>query len=231
MKRVLITGSNCGLGLEFVKQLSSQHYHVIATCRHPNNAKELQQWSSHKKNVSIYTLDVTNDQHLATLTRELGDLPIDWVINNAGMFGAQGVTVGHIERDNFLQVFNTNCLSVLKVSDALLPNLRRSNDKLIVCISSRMGSIRDNQQGQSYAYRSSKAALNCAMRSFALDVANEGIQVMLLHPGWVKTDLGGDNAPLDAKTSVTGLLKVIIRHKDNSHAEVLRGYDDSIIDW
>ena len=165
------------------------------------------------------------------LSGALGDRVLDWIINNAGISGEQGVTVGNIERNNFLNVINVNCLGALKISEAFLPQLRKGQDKLIVAISSRLGSIGDNQQSRSYAYRSSKAALNCAMRSFALDVANEEIKVILLHPGWVRTRLGGPEASIDVQTSVTGMLNVINQYKVNSHAEVLIGYDGERINW
>ena len=112
-------------------------------------------------------------------------------MNNAGTSGEQGVTVGNINRENFINVFNINCISVVKLSDALLPNLQSSVEKSILVVSSRMGSISDNNSGRSYAYRASKAALNCVMRSFAIDAKDKGINVMLIHPGWVKTAMGG----------------------------------------
>ena len=109
----------------------------------------------------------------------------------------------------------------MKLSDALLPNLQASEDKNILVISSRMGSISDNESGKSYAYRSSKAALNCVMRSFAIDVKDKGIHVMLIHPGWVKTDMGGIDALVDVQTSVAGMLEQAEKHFSESHADVL----------
>ncbi|MDI9817590.1 MULTISPECIES: SDR family oxidoreductase [unclassified Legionella] len=231
MKRILVTGANRGIGLEFVKQLSQQGMEVIATCRNPQQAWELQQLAGERKSIIIHKLDVTDDSELRQLANKLKTTYLDWIINNAGVSGQSGVTAGNIERDNFSQVFNVNCLSALKVSDIFLPSLLKGKDKLIVAISSRLGSISDNQWGRSYAYRTSKAALNCVMRSFALDVAKEGVKVMLLHPGWVKTRLGGPDARLAVETSVNAMLKVIEKYKDNSHAEVLRSYNDEVIDW
>ncbi|KTC81561.1 SDR family oxidoreductase [Legionella brunensis] len=231
MKTILITGSNRGLGLEFIKQLSQQKNRLIATCRAPEQAKELQQYAKSKNNISIYPLDITDDQQIQSLAKELKNVSLDWIINNAGISGQSGVTVGNIERSNFLEVMNVNCLSALKVSDTFLPFLLRGEDKLIVNISSRLGSISDNEWGRSYAYRASKAALNCVMRSFALDVMKEGIKVMLLNPGWVRTGIGGVNAELDVQKSVRAMLEVIKQHKKQSHAEVLRNYNDEIIGW
>lgn len=231
MKTVLVTGSNRGIGLEFVNQLSLQNNVVIATCRNPKQATILQELSKKRPNVSVYRLDVTNHCDINQLKNELANTPIDWLINNAGISGTTGVTLGNIENNNFIKVFETNCLAPLKLSNELLPQIELSQDKLIICISSRMGSISDNQRGKSYAYRSSKAALNCAMRSFALDASSKGINVLLLHPGWVRTSLGGDNAPLDVQASVNDMIKIINQHKDNAHADALLSHNGQIIPW
>lgn len=130
-----------------------------------------------------------------------------------------------------MNVLNTNCISVAKLSDALLSNVEASEDKNILAISSRMGSISDNERGRSYVYRSSKAALNCVMRSFAIDVQNKGIKVMLIHPGWVKTAMSGPNALVDVQTSVAGMLAQAELHFSESHAEVLRRFDGEVIAW
>lgn len=231
MKNILITGANRGIGFEFVKQLTSEGHHIFATCRNPEDAKELETWQKEHSGISIHQLDISDDESIKALASELSGNPLEWLINNAGISGEQGVTVGNIERDNFLNVFNTNCLSTLKVSELLLPQLRLSDEKLIICISSRMGSISDNERGRSYAYRTSKAALNCAMRSFAIDVADMGIQVLLLHPGWVQTDMGGEDANLTPEESVKHMLKVIEKNKHNNHADQLLSYDGSVINW
>lgn len=230
MKNILVTGSNRGIGYELVNQLSLRGDRVFATCRNPTKADNLQKLAKVRSNLTIHTLDVTKDNEIERLYEEFHQERLDWIINNAGISGVSNVTVNNINRENFLQVFNINCLSALKVSDYFLP-LLGNEDKLIVCISSKMGSIAENIWGHSFAYRTSKAALNCAMRSFALDVEERGVQVMLLHPGWVKTDLGGPEALIEPTESVNGLLMVIEKYKSNSHAEVLRGYNDEVIPW
>ncbi|MCP0913128.1 MULTISPECIES: SDR family oxidoreductase [Legionella] len=231
MNTVFITGANRGIGFEFAKQLCAQGMQVIATCRKPKDAHALKTLQKQYKNLTIKTLDISKTNDIVALAQEFGKTPIDWLINNAGISGESGVTIGNIARENFLHLVEVNCFGPLKLSEALLPSLKLGQGKLIVCISSKMGSISSNEQGRSYAYRTSKAALNCAMRSFALDVAQDNINVMLLHPGWVKTDLGGPNAPLTPHASVNHMLTVIDKYKHNSHAEVLRGYDDSMIPW
>ena len=231
MKTVLVTGANRGIGLAFTKQLSDLGLQVLACCRQPENASELQALATARKNITVYQLDVSNQQHIEHLAEELSDHVIDIVLNNAGVMGENGVTVGNIDRDNFLNVMSVNCLSVLKVSEAFLPHLGKSTDKLIVVISSAMGSISDNQSGRSYAYRASKTAVNSVMRSFAIDVNDKGIKVLLLHPGWVQTNMGGDSALLDADKAVSAMLEQIEKHKHNAQAEVLRRYDGGTMPW
>jgi NAD(P)-dependent dehydrogenase (short-subunit alcohol dehydrogenase family) len=226
MKTAFITGANRGIGLEFVKQLKEKGYYILGACRHPENEQELNALAD-----ELFQLDVTNDTDITLLKQNLDNRPIDLLVNNAGTSGEQGVTIGNVDRTNFMNVLNTNCISVVKLSDALLPNLEASEDKSILVISSRMGSISDNERGRSYAYRSSKAALNCVMRSFAIDVKDKGIKVMLIHPGWVKTAMGGPDALVDVQTSVAGMLEQAEQHFSESNAEVLRRFDGDIIAW
>lgn len=226
MKTALITGANKGLGLEFVHQLKAKGYYTLGTCRHPENAQALRTLAD-----EVFQLDVTSDTEIMALKQKLNNRPIDLLINNAGISGDQGVTIGNIDRTNFINVLNTNCISVVKLSDALLPNIEASIDKHILVISSSMSSISENERGRSYAYRASKAALNCVMRSFAIDVKEKGVKVMLIHPGWVKTAMGGPDALLDVQTSVTSILTQAANHFPTSHAEVLHRFDGGVIGW
>lgn len=226
MKTALITGANRGIGLEFIRQLIEKGYYVIGCCRNPAKAGELNELAD-----EVIKLDVTNDDDITSMVKALNNRPIDLLINNAGISGEQGVTVGNVSRENFINVLNVNCISVMKICDALLPYVQKSKEKNILVISSRMGSISDNEQGRSYAYRSSKAALNCAMRSFAIDVQSTGVHVMLIHPGWVKTHMGGPNALIDVENSVNGMLAQVEKHLSKSHAEVLHRFDGELIAW
>lgn len=226
MKNALITGANKGIGLEFARQLKNKGYYIIGCCRNPSKANELNELAD-----EVIQLDVTNDHDISALKQTLDNRPIDLLVNNAGISGQQGVTIGNVDRENFIHVLNVNCISVVKLSDALLPNIQASQEKNILVISSRMGSISDNERGKSYAYRTSKAALNCAMRSFAIDVEPTGVHVMLIHPGWVKTDMGGANALIDVQTSVSGMLKQTEKHIAKSHADVLHRFDGDVIAW
>lgn len=226
MKTALITGANRGIGLEFVRQLKEKGYYILGTCRHPETATELNTLAD-----EVFQLDVTNDNDIATLKQKLNNRPIDLLVNNAGISGEQGVTVGNIDRENFINVINVNCIGVVKISDALLPNLQASIDKNILVISSRMGSVSDNERGRSYAYRASKTALHSVMRSFAIDVKDKGVHVMLIHPGWVKTNMGGSDALVDVQTSVAGMLKQADKHLSQSHADALHRFDGEMIAW
>jgi NAD(P)-dependent dehydrogenase (short-subunit alcohol dehydrogenase family) len=226
METALITGANKGIGLEFCNQLKKRGYYIIGCCRNLSKAEKLNELAD-----EVIKLDVTSDNDITSLIARLNNRPIDLLINNAGISGEQGVTIGNVNRENFVNVLNVNCISVIKICDALLPNVQKSKEKNILVISSQMGSISDNKQGRSYAYRSSKAALNCAMRSFAIDVQPTGVHVMLIHPGWVKTDMGGENALVDVQTSVAGMLEQADKKFSKSHAEVLHRFDKGTINW
>lgn len=226
MKNALITGANKGIGLEFVRQLKERGYYIFGCCRTPEEASELNEVAD-----EIIQLDVTNDKDIESLKQTLNNRPIDLLVNNAGVNGEKNVTIGNITRENFVNLLNVNCISVVKLCDALLPNLLSSEDKNILVITSRMGSISDNDTGKSYAYRASKAALNCVMRSFAIDVKDKGVHVMLIHPGWVKTDMGGTNALIDVQTSVAGMLEQADKKLSKSHADVIHRYDGEVIAW
>lgn len=226
MKTALVTGANRGIGLEFVRQLKNKGYYIFGCCRNPAKANELRDLAD-----EIIQLDVTSDNDITSLKQTLNNRPIDLLVNNAGTSGERGVTIGNIDRENFINLLNVNCIGVVKLSDALLPNLQSSEEKNILVISSRMGSISDNDSGRSYAYRASKAALNCVMRSFAIDVKSKGINVMLIHPGWVKTDMGGVDALIGVQASVEGMLKQAEEQLSKSHADVLHRFDGEVIAW
>lgn len=230
-KKAVVTGASRGIGLEFVKQLLEQEFDVIACCRQPESATELLALKQKNANLKLMPLDVTQESSIKQLAVALKGQPIDWLINNAGIAGEAGVTVGNIDAKNFLNVLHTNCIGAVQVADALLNNLVASTDKLVINITSRMGSISDNTSGRSYAYRASKAALNAVMRSFAIDVEPLDVKVMLFHPGWVQTDMGGANAEISAENSVRGMLAVIDNQHHNGHANTIWRFDGGEVAW
>lgn len=202
---VLITGANRGIGLELARQLSERGDRVVATCRNPDAATELA-----ALDVEVAGLDVTDLDAMARLVASLQDRPLDILINNAGI-GGRGRGLGGLDFERIERCWRTNSLAPLRLTEALLPRLRAGRRKLIVNMTSRMGSIADNGSGGSYGYRASKAALNMFARSLAIDLAPEGFTCVVLHPGWVQTDMGGPGAPTATAESVRGLVSVIDR--------------------
>ena len=204
MNTILVTGSNRGLGLEWVRQYADQDWRVYATCRKPEHADALKQLVSRYPNVSLHQLDVTSSQHLGALTAELGDKPLDLLINNAGIYRERWGKdkLGRINYTDWQDTFAVNTLGAMRVSEGLIENVTLSKLRLIVSISSHMGSISETNSPNDYAYRSSKIALNIAMKGLSLEVAERGVGILLLHPGWVRTRMGGNTAPLSPQQSV-----------------------------
>jgi NAD(P)-dependent dehydrogenase (short-subunit alcohol dehydrogenase family) len=226
MPTVFITGANRGLGLEFVRQYAAEGWRVVAACRAPAQAAALNAVAG---DVTVLPLDVADRDAVAALPGRVGDGAIDILINNAGIYG-RGQSLGRIDYAGWENVLRTNVLGPIAVTEALLPNLRRAKGARVALMSSKMGSIADNSSGGTYAYRSSKAALNATGRSLAHDLADKGIIVVLLHPGWVRTDMGGAGGLIEAPESVVGLRRVIagaeMRHSGRFYA-----YDGAEIPW
>lgn len=234
MATILITGTNRGIGLEFTKQCLARGDRVIATCRNIEAADELQQLSrSHDEletQLEVRALDVASLESMQQFVRELTDTPIDIFINNAGVYGPRNAKFGEVDAQAWASVLQVNSIAPLILSQLLMPNLRRGKDKKMVYLTSKMGSIDDNSGGGSYIYRSSKTALNSVVKSLAIDLAVEGFNAAVLHPGWVLTDMGGPNALIDTQTSVTGMLKVVDDLNPQSSGSFFN-YDGSIIAW
>lgn len=195
----LVTGSNRGIGLELCRQLKARGFDVIATCRHRSPALA-------ELDVEIIEdVEVSNPISLKALAEKLGDRKIDWLINNAGI--AAGLGLNDIDTnaiDSFKSMFEVNSLGPLLTTQALMNHLQQGSK--VGIITSRMGSIADNDSGGSYAYRMSKAAVNAAGKSLSIDLKPKGIAVAILHPGWVRTDMTGHGGLIDADESAAGLL-------------------------
>lgn len=206
-RTVLITGANRGLGLEFSKQYRAAGWKVIATARRPEEAADLKALG---EGVRIVTLDVTRPESVAALAATLAKTPIDLLINNAGQgVGLEPGALGALKIDDFERVMQVNAIGPVRMTQALLPNLRAGKGKVIVGISSGLGSLEWNRSGGYYGYRESKVALEMFMRSLAAELKGEGFICIALDPGWVKTDMGGPNAPLTPPESVAGMRKVL----------------------
>jgi NAD(P)-dependent dehydrogenase (short-subunit alcohol dehydrogenase family) len=200
---VLITGANRGIGLEYARQFSNKGYTVIGTARSPAKADELDVVADR-----VEPLDVADPASVAALAKRLEGVPIDILINNAGIFERQDVTIDTIDFEMLERTYAVNTLGPLRVTQALLPNLRAGKRKVVIGMSSQLGSI-ERSNGRWYAYRSSKSALNQINKILSEELGGEGFVFTVLHPGWVRTDMGGPSATYSPEESVGGLIKVI----------------------
>ncbi|TZF90232.1 SDR family oxidoreductase [Cognatilysobacter lacus] len=207
----LVTGANRGLGLEYCRQLLARGDHVIATARHPAQAHELNRLAAdHPGRLHVLPLDVTDPKAEAEIARELplvlGDEPLHLLINNAGLLHS-GERFGHVAAANLEDSFRTNAMGPFLLTQALAPRL--AEGATVANMSSQLGSIAGTTRFGTPTYCITKAALNMATRLLAAALADRGIRVVSLHPGWVATDMGGEQAPLAPAQSVEGLLKVL----------------------
>jgi len=226
MPNLLITGAGRGLGLEFARQYAADGWRVHACARAPGKATAL---SALAGEVALHRLEVTDAAELAALKAELAAEPIDLLINNAGISRPPGETIPEIADAAWLQVLQVNAIAPLRVATALADNVAASRLKLMVHITSQLGSIARISAGR-YPYCMSKAALNAGARALALGLSGRGITGVLFHPGWVRTDMGGPGAALDAKASVGAMRAVIARLKPADNGRFLN-YDGSEIPW
>jgi len=208
MSSIMITSANRGLGLEFVRQYAADGWRTFAACRNPDAAQELHKLARTGP-VTVFPMDVTDSSSVRRAAAGLKGESIDVLLNSAGIIGKPGQRTGNIDYESFEQVLNVNTIGPLRVTEAFIEHVARSQRKLIVTITSGLGSIADNASGGSIPYRTSKAAVNMAMRNAAIDLAPRGIACVLVNPGWVKTDMGGPNAPLTPSESVTALKRLI----------------------
>jgi NAD(P)-dependent dehydrogenase (short-subunit alcohol dehydrogenase family) len=210
MPTLLVTGANRGLGLEFCRQYAIAGWQVLACCRHPAEAQALKTLAEQHLSLSIHALDLADFATVDKLSGKLAKESIDVLLCNAGVYPDSVENgFGRLDYPLWLHSFVVNTQAPVKLAEAFLPQLKRGERRLIVAISSLMGSMADNTSGGSLMYRSSKAALNAAMKSLALDLAAQRVGVLILHPGWVRTDMGGQNAPLAPSESVKGMRQAI----------------------
>ena len=207
---VLITGANRGLGLEFARQYKEAGWQVIGTARKPGEADDLE-----ALDVQVVQLDVADQGSVDRMAAELMDQPIDLLINNAGIFPR----VGKIEE-----------VGPVRVTRALLPNLRQGKLKIVAGLSSNLGSIAENERGNFYGYRESKAALNMFTKTLAAELGPEGFTCVVLTPGWVQTDMGGPNATLTPAESIAGM-KAVLDKLTPAENGTFWSYDGSQMPW
>ena len=230
MAIALITGANRGLGLALTEGYARQGWRVHACCRHPEKCKRLSVLrESAAGEIVCHKLDVTDGLRVASLARELADEPIDLLINNAGILGPRSL-IEDPGYDEWLSVFQVNTLAPMRMVNRFADLVAQSDRKLIVNISSRMGSIACCSGGGQYIYRSSKAALNMVSKMLSLNLTERGITVVMLHPGWVQTDMGGEGATLAIDESRDHMMRVIAGLGPADNGRFL-SYDGSEIPW
>ncbi len=207
MPTVFITGANRGLGLEMARQYVADGWRVLAGCREPDTAAALRALGN-GRGVDIHALDVSDHDQVDDLAGRLSGTAIDLLINNAGVLGGhdhQGF--GDIDYDIWEEVLRVNLLAPVKVAEAFADHVAASERKTMAFLSSQLGGIA-NAAGGFYMYGTSKAALNMAVKSMAIDLKPRGIAVVATHPGWVRTDMGGAGADITPQASVSGLRRV-----------------------
>jgi NAD(P)-dependent dehydrogenase (short-subunit alcohol dehydrogenase family) len=212
MSSVLVTGANRGLGLEFVRQYAQDAWTVYAATRDPGSAGKLQQVAkAHPDLVKVLRLDVTDAQSVKRAAAEISDVAIDVLINNAGIFGGPKQRVGKMDYDAWAEILNVNTMGPMRVIEAFVEHVARSERKVIVSMTSGLGSLADNTSGGYIAYRTSKAALNMLAKSAAVELAPRGITSVVVNPGWVQTDMGGPSATMTVEASISALRRVIAK--------------------
>ncbi|MEC7146935.1 MAG: SDR family oxidoreductase [Pseudomonadota bacterium] len=224
MTTIMITGASRGLGLEFARQFYSEECRVIATCRNPKKANELNSIGD----IDVHSLDVTDDKSVANLADKLRGENIDILINNAGVIG-QRDGFGRLDYDIWAETMDTNVFGPMRVAEAFRDNVMNSEKKQMIFITSRMGSITEAVPN-AYVYRSSKAALNMAVKCLSVELEQQGLIAVLFHPGHVQTDMGGQAAPVTPQKSIEGMKNQIVAltHDDNGR---FLSYDGHQIPW
>lgn len=210
MTTILVTGANRGLGLEFVRQYAADGVHIHAACRNPAKADALNALAATSKgNVKVHAMNVADAASIAACAQALNGVAIDIVINNAGIYGPKSQSAADMDYAGWAETLDVNTMGPLRVAVAFKENLKRGTTRKMVAVTSQMGSIAQGGGRGFYAYRSSKAALNMVINLLANDWREDGITTLALHPGWVRTDMGGPQAPLSPEESVGGMRKVI----------------------
>ncbi|XP_055710398.1 C-factor [Phlebotomus papatasi] len=248
MNSILITGCNRGLGLGLVKCLvrngREMPKHLLATVRNAEKAQELQQLAKEHSNIHILEIDLTNFDEYEAFAKKVDNIVkedgLNVLFNSAGL-APKSTRLPHAQLKDLRECFEVNSLAPVMMTKAMLPLLQRASalhaDRpigpqraCVVNMTSVLGSIGANDSGGLYAYRMSKAALNAATKSMSLDLRGDSIMAICLHPGWVRTDMGGQKAPLDVETSVSGMVKVIDSLQPQHNGKFLQ-FDGKEIEW
>jgi NAD(P)-dependent dehydrogenase (short-subunit alcohol dehydrogenase family) len=209
MKSVVITGAGRGIGLALTKEFSRQGFRVLGTYRSEKSAQGLLQLTQ-EADVSAVTADITDEKTFGPLTKKLEEWgSVDILVNNAGVIGQAAGSLRELNPSKMMETFDTNTFGPLRVSQAVMPFLNKNGK--IAHVSSLMGSVTDNTSGGYYDYRMSKAALNMFNSCLAKEFPK--LTCLVLHPGWVQTDMGGAGAAVTPEESARGLCQVILNAK------------------
>jgi NAD(P)-dependent dehydrogenase (short-subunit alcohol dehydrogenase family) len=224
MPTILITGAGRGLGLELARQYAQEGWRVLGTVRNAKGETALA-----KLGAEPLTIDVTDAAQVRELGSRLRGVPLDVLYCNAGTVGKRGMALGSFDYAAWEEVLRVNLLGAAAVIEALVENVAASERKTIAVMSSRLGSIAETS-GMTLPYATSKAALNLLAKALAATLAHRGIIIVALSPGWVRTDMGGESAPLSPEASVRGLRKVIAGLGRQDSGKFL-SHDGSAIPW
>ncbi|XP_072762816.1 C-signal [Anoplolepis gracilipes] len=248
MRSILITGCNRGLGLGLVKHLAETSPPpdvIFATCRDASKATELRALADKSSNIHIIEIDLTNTDGykrvVDIVSKKVNDIGLNVLFNNAGI-SSKFTRLGLVKKQQIIDGFLINTVAPIMLTKAFLPLLKVAaknvKDKTelsvrraaVINMTSILGSIAENNDGGFYPYRCSKTALNAATKSMSIDLRTDGILVTCLHPGWVRTDLGGNNAPMDVDTSVNSILNTL-NSLTEKHTGCFVQYDGKILPW
>ena len=240
MPTLLITGANRGLGLELVKQFDARAWRIHACCRMPEKAGELHAIAAKPDGrVRVRALDVTDFGAIDDMANALQGEPIDVLFNNAGIMEVrqrpldqQGTSqsFGSIDYDEWRQILRVNVLAPMRMAEVFVDNVAASKRKTIVTMSSILGSIARADSCRWVGYRASKTAVNMMMRGLASDLKERGITAVCVHPGWVRTDMGGAGADIAPEESARGIVEVVDGLTPDQSGRYLT-YDGGELPW
>ncbi len=205
METVVITGASRGIGLALTRRFLRAGKRVIATCRYPDAFE----CSDERSNLDVVQLDVTDGEAMSRFVSDLSGEVVDVLLNNAGVIGGDRQGVDNMDYDAWREAFEVNTLAPFRLAVSLRANLLRSRRPRVVTISSQMGSFDRKSSPGNYAYQGSKAAVNKVMQALAQEFHGDGIVVCPVHPGWVRTDMGGPSAQISADESASGLFDLV----------------------
>ncbi|MGY5853197.1 MAG: SDR family oxidoreductase [Candidatus Thorarchaeota archaeon] len=236
MITVFVTGANRGLGLEFTRQYLKGNDRVIASCRNPDTATELKDLQQEfQETLFIVKLDVTSEDernNAFEIIKKKFEV-IDVLINNAGVISGDGENIsvlGEVYKEDFSRVLLVNTISPLLITERFLPLLRQSENGKIIMMSSQNGSISLRTVGGKYSYATSKAALNMVTRILGNDLREDGIATVAIHPGWIRTDMGGPEAPLEKDTPIRQIIELVDRI-DLSYSGMFLDREGKAVPW